>query len=192
MDRKAKGKNHKKIIKNIILLYIITIYLLINNVDIKGEYNQYQVKAAFIFNFPKYIEWPESKLNENDSIFTITIIGSSEVYYYLDNIAKSEKIKGKKIIINKIQKTETEIPDSEIIFLSSPYHHYYKKITENINNKTTLIVGESEECFERGPLICFYEKDGKIRFQIDHQKVKSSLLKVSSHLIQLGKRKSDL
>src|SRR2546423_14160613 len=105
MRRKRNGVRE---IKNSILLFITlslsfmlhsSFSILYSSQSAPTEAEEYALKAAFLYNFTKYIEWPSAEANEKE--FIIGVVGSSPIVNPLIEIAKNKTVKGKKIIIHQ-------------------------------------------------------------------------------------------
>lgn len=166
---------------------------------------EYEVKAAFIYNFMNFIEWPQKKDSDSNEIMVIGIPDSNVLDQALE-IIKSKKIKGRSIIIrqltglekpeggdekenlNWLKKIEA-IRNCHVLFFS---RHLKKETIENILNEIyksgVLTIGESENFLENGGIVNFTIKDKKIRFEINLVAATDNGLKIRSKLLKLADR----
>jgi len=105
-----------------------------------AEGNEYQIKAMFVFNFTKYVEWPEVKSNE---VFTIGIIGESDIVEPLERIASQKKAGDKKIVIRNLLLEDEEY--CNIIIVAKSRMNKLEQIEKKYSGKGVLII--SDESF---------------------------------------------
>jgi hypothetical protein len=136
-------------------------------------------KAMFIYNFIKYVEWPEGT---NGSNFLITIIGDSPIKTELESIAGLKKVGTATLEIKRV-KSIAEIGDSQIIYIPSAKKKLLPEVVTKSHGKPILIVSD-EASGDFG--INFIEMDGKLKFQIAKSRIESHSLRVNSSLLSLG------
>ncbi|MEO6327556.1 MAG: YfiR family protein [Ginsengibacter sp.] len=144
----------------------------------EGEYN---LKAAFVYNFTKYITWG-TFVSEND--FIIGVIGSSPVYEPLAEIARTKTVNDKKIIIKHFDKPE-DISYCNILYIpkNTPFPLY--SIFTRLNNGT-LTISEEEGYAQQGTAFNFVLVKDKLRFESNIRAINSAGLKASSQLLKLA------
>lgn len=144
---------------------------------------EYSAKAAFIYNFTKFIEWSESpKSNE----FTICVLKDSPIIEPLKQIASSKKVSEKKINV-VVLKSENDTKDCSILFIPNTIPaDKVSQIIKNFEEKNTLIICEKKGSLNRGAAINFILKDDKIKFEINRKSLDKANLKISSQLLKLA------
>jgi hypothetical protein len=143
--------------------------------DVDG--NEYQIKAMFVFNFTKYVEWPESK----SDVFTIGIIGECEIIQPLEKIALQKKVGDKKITIKKLSLDDEEVCD--IIIVANSKVHKLDVIEKKYAGKGVLIISDESS---RSAAINLVTRDNKVRFEINQSLAKNGGVKISSQLLALA------
>jgi len=141
------------------------------------EGNEYEVKAMFVFNFTKYVEWPESK----SDFFTIGVIGESEITEPLERIATQKKVGDKKIVIRTFS-AETE-DYCNIIIVSKSRLNKLDQIEKRYAGKGVLIISDESS---RSAAINLVTRDNKVRFEINQSLAKGGGVKISSQLLSLA------
>ena len=144
---------------------------------------EYQIKAAFIYNFIKFIEWP----NQNTfDTFNICILGKDPFGEAID-ILKGKRVKGWKIKIlrmNSLEKAES----CQVIFISPSEASSLKEILSFFKNKPILTISEIPGFIEKGGIINFIIINNKIRFEINDKVAREGGLKISSKLLRLARK----
>ncbi len=151
------------------------------------QYTDYDLKAAYLFNFTKCVEWPQNTFHDKNDKFVITVLGDSPICPILNKALGDKKICGRKVSIRVVYNIY-EIKDSQIIFISHEYQDKYKKITKIMNHKPVLTVGDviSDFC-HNGGIINLTGKSEKHRFEINPQRAEQAGLKIKSKLLVLSK-----
>jgi hypothetical protein len=144
-----------------------------------GDTNEYNVKAMFVLNFIKYVEWPSA---DKDNIFRIGIAGESELYDALEAmmINRSEFVK------IKIEKLKPEqIENIQILIISKKEKSKTEEWSKKYHGKGVLII--SDEGKDAGSsAINLKNIDHKIRFEINNTQAKLGGVKISSRLTKLA------
>ncbi len=149
----------------------------------KGTSDENTLKALFIYNFTKHIEWPASFQQLNG--FTISIYGKSPVKESLEEVMKGRKIFDKNVII-KVIASESEIGDSQILFIPKSQSHKLNGVLEQFADKGILIITEERGMITKGTGINIVEKDNHLRFELNNSALKKQGLKVSNQLNNLA------
>jgi hypothetical protein len=139
-------------------------------------------QAIYIYNFTRYIQWPEYSMGEK---FVIAVYGESDVYEQLIKYTKDRKIGNKAIAIIKIRKVE-DINKYQIVFVSNDQNHNVSAIRKFIGEHPCLIVSETEGSNNAGSIIEFSIKENKLNFRIDQISAKQQKLIVNSKLLLLS------
>ena len=139
------------------------------------------LKAVFIYNFTRYIDWDTSGA-END--FVIGVIGSSAVTGPLTEIAKTNTVKNKKIIIRHFSNPD-EITPCNILFISANSSFPLSSILAKIN-KGTLTISEEAGYAEQGTAFNFVVVNDKLKFEANVKSINAAGLKASSQLLKLA------
>ncbi len=142
------------------------------------------LKALFIYNFTKHIEWPPITTNSTGK-FIISVCGERQMIEKLTTVMKGRKIAEKAVEIKQIT-LEEEIRGSHILFISKGQYQSLKSIAELAAEPGLLIVTEEKGAIPKGSCINLIEKDHHLRFEINTSLSKKKNLKVSNQLINLA------
>lgn len=197
--------NKKKIILClIVILMAAVVFALAEQSDQETRQREYQVKAAFLYNFIKFVDWPENKKSDSNDVITIGIIGDDPFETAFESL-KEKKIKGKTIIIKKLgnfdkiaeaasnkdnssAQTIEDIKKCHLLFVCSSEKKYNTNILNIVENYNVLTVGESPDFLQTGGIINFLIEEKKVRFEINIDASDKAKLKISSQLLRLAKR----
>jgi len=149
--------------------------------------SEYQLKAAFLYNFAKFVEWPAAALPQNGSPFVIGILGENP---FNDDLKKT--VAGKKILDHPITVVPlpniTAATNCHILFISSSEKNRLPEIFQTLGQASVLTVGEMERFTQAGGIVNFVREGNKIRFEISDDAAKRAGLKISSKLLSLSVR----
>lgn len=167
--------------KNVILFFIAGIVLFtcasFKPVEMDDEY---ALKAAFIYRFTDYIEWSN---NNDQSKFTIAVLGDSRITIPLLEISSGKKIRGKTMYVKQVASVE-DAEDCQVLFVPQDYKGDVENIALKLSGRSVLIITEEKDACRKGAHINFYIDDGKLKFEINLKAAIRSGLKMSSDLLQ--------
>ena len=149
---------------------------------------EYILKASFIYNFTKFIEWPPEAMPEDSASIRLCIIGTDPFGKEIDRL-KDKTTKGRSFTIIRIK----QLPDSEqlglchIAFIGTSENGNVPEILKLLNNSSALTISDSPGMGEKGVMINFFMKRKKVRFEINLGAAKRAGLRINSRLLQLAR-----
>lgn len=151
------------------------------------ESREYVLKAGFIYNFTKFIKWPEKIANEIaiDGL-NLCVIGKDPFGRILTQLSQKAHSKGKKISIRRFQSSQ-EAPSCHILFISGSEKFQLQRILDKIEGLPILLIGDTPQYAQRGVGINFYIERNKTRFEINQKAVDRRGIKISSELLNLAR-----
>lgn len=149
---------------------------------------EYQVKAAFLFNFTRFIHWPESAYTSPDAPFVIGIVGTDPFGTYLDELVNSEKAEGHPIIIRRYP-GGGDMSGCQLIFIGLDTPGKLKAILSLTAHPGMLTVGDAASFISSGGMVRFFKEDNRIKIEIKLAAAKAAQLEVSAKLLQVAKIK---
>jgi hypothetical protein len=146
---------------------------------------EYQVKAAFLFNFAKFVEWPSAAFDDPTSPIVIGILGDNPFHDDLANTIRGKKIDEHPLVVKEVH-SATETTNCHILFISTSEKKRLPEILTGLKGASVLTVGEMDHFTEAGGMINFVLEKTKIRFQINSDAASTVRLKISSKLLNLA------
>ena len=140
------------------------------------------VKAAYLYQFTKYIEWPAGSTVANDSI-TMCVAGDAGVVGGLQKIAGDEARAGRKVVIRQ-DPDMARTGECRILFVGRVEEQRFAGFLKALEGKPTLIAGDDLPFLRRGGMVAFIVQDRKLRFSISLAATETAHLKVSSQLLR--------
>lgn len=145
----------------------------------------YDVKAAYLFNFGRFVEWPATSTAAKNDAFMVCVLGQDPFGAALDATLAGESIGGKKVAAKRIS-TPEESTDCQILFLSSAEDTQLRKIVEVLNKQPVLTVSDMPQFSQRGGMIQFVLEGKKVRFEVNLDAARHAGLTLSSELLKVA------
>lgn len=146
---------------------------------------EYQVKAAFLLNFTRFIQWPSSSFTTEQSPIIIGILGANPFGNYLNEIIADEKVNQHPLIVQQY-KSINDMKSCHILFVNKLETEYLAQLAGILKGKDILTVSDAPNFLRQGGMILFFNKSNKIQFQINLDAVKTTKLDISSKLLRLA------
>jgi hypothetical protein len=146
---------------------------------------EYTVKAAMLYNFAKFVEWPATSFG-GDGHINYCIAGKSRLIEAMVPV-KGKLIKGKSVFVREIERPD-EVAGCQVLFIAQSERTRVSSYLHQSSSHAILTVSDLEQFAENGGMIGFRADENKIRFEINHEAAKKQGLKISSHLLNLGRR----
>lgn len=144
---------------------------------------EYQVKAAFLYQFVNFVEWPPHALRNHTII--IGVLGDSPIAEALTAI-EGEEAKGRTVTVKRFKELD-DLEFVHILFISPDATGRLKEIRKRLAGSSTLEVSEVAGFARNGGMINFITVGNKIRFEINVEAAEQARLKISSQLLKLAK-----
>jgi len=147
--------------------------------------SEYQLKAAFLFNFAKFVEWPTNTFAAETSPMVIGVVGKNPFGEDLENTIRNKTINKHPVAV-RMTDSLADAKTCHILFICTSEKDRLTDIFESLRGVSVLTVGETEGFTKSGGMINFVWAGNKIRFQINAEAAKSAGLKISSKLLSLA------
>lgn len=147
---------------------------------------EYSVKAAFLYNFTKFVEWPASAFEERGSL-RLCVLGEDPFGKSLRTVVEGEQVQGRPITLLRIDSLG-DPRSCHILFLARSEAERLPAVLAAVRGAPVLTVSEAPGALDKGVGVNFVLKDGKVRFEIHQTAVEGNGLKISSKLLRLATR----
>jgi hypothetical protein len=162
---------------------ILVFILALQPIQVYSQASIYVLKAVYLEKFSRFITWPEESLMDDiNQPFIISVIGKTPLTENLEQIYAIQEIKKKRVIIKEIENLK-DIEGSHILFIAASEKNNLDEIIAITRHNPILTVSETLGFAEQGVLINFFEKDNKLRFEINETAVLKSPLQMSFYLL---------
>jgi hypothetical protein len=146
---------------------------------------EYQLKAVFLFNFTKFVEWPADAFNSDQEPFVIGVLGGNPFGSYLEDVGAGEKVNGHPLVI-KYFKTLDEVKSCHILFVNKAGITNLSDLLSAIKGRSILTVSDASDFLRSGGMVRFYiNSNNKVQLQMNQDAAKTARLQISSKLLRL-------
>lgn len=151
---------------------------------LEARHDEYAVKAAFLYNFARFVEWPSTTFRKQTDPFVTCVLGADPFGGTLEEILKGKQVDGRAFRILRIADT-SEAAACQILFISSSEHKRTAAIIATLP-PGTLTVGEMDGFSAAGGIINFTLNEGHVRFEVNRRAAERAGLQISSRLLSLA------
>ena len=170
-------------LKILLLLFLLFILHPIHS-SLGDNISQHEVEAAFIYNFIKFVEWPQDSHLSNDGI-TICVFGEGKTGKAI-NVLQSSDYETKGVLLRKVNSVEN-IDNCHILYINPSKKQSFNEIINNLEGKHILTISHEDGFAKKGGIINFFIENERINFEINLKAANEAKLKISSRLLNLAK-----
>jgi hypothetical protein len=164
---------------------LITLASLFATSAVAAQFSIEAVKAAYLFRFAQYVEWPEAPAA--DAPFVIAVSGAEDVAAHLERLLPGMTIQGRRALVRRVTRPQ-DLDGVRILFVGADAFGRTRALRTSAIEKPILIVTESDNGLDGGAVINFIEVDRNLRFEISLNAADRSRLKVNSALLSVAAR----
>lgn len=148
--------------------------------------NETEVKAAFLYHFTGYVEWPDGAFDSSSSPFVIGVVGKSEILSSLQDAVRGKRWHGRAFAVKRVE-IGKELRRCHVVFIAASEAKRLPQVLEILGDAPVLTVGESEGFAQQGGIINFFVEQKRVRFEINPDAAKRAHLTISSKLLHLAR-----
>ncbi len=147
---------------------------------------EHQLKAAFLYNFSRYVRWPETAFADANSPFVIGIMNADALTADLNHIARTKKADGRTIVIRRLTAAD-QVATCHVVFISGLQEpKQMSSLNQAVGDRAVLLVGDSPGFCAADGAISFFVENNNLRFEINLETAKRRQLSLNANLIKLG------
>ena len=164
-------------------LGVLIVGLMLLAGDASAALSEHRVKAVFLFNFSKFVEWPPSAFAAADAPFVIGVFGRDPFGSDLDDVARGETVNGRPLLVRRVQ-TAQDAAACQILFIPESERANLDEILAALTRSSTLTVSDLDGAAQHGAMIRLITDRDKIRLRIDVESARAAGLTISSKLLR--------
>lgn len=149
--------------------------------------SEHAVKAAFLYNFAKFVEWPEGTFRTPQEPLTFCVLGEGSLGGELERTVAGKTVMGRPVAVRRLSQL-ADLDQCRILFVGSSERARFDQILAAVGDRAVLTVGEEEGFNRAGGIISFVVRQSRVRFLIDRETAGRAGLKLSSRLLELAER----
>lgn len=156
-----------------------------------GQVPEYELKAVYLFNFAKFVEWPSSAFAGDNTSFLIGVLGDDPFGDALDAAVKDRSIQGRPIRVKRFDNFDgtqtTSLRQCQILFICFSEKERIEAILQALEGAQVLTVSEIEKFNILGGMILFDQEGDRITLDVNPRAAQRVQLSISSKLLQVSK-----
>jgi hypothetical protein len=154
-----------------------------------SDSSEYLIKAGFIFNFAKFVEWPSSAFAQPESPIVIGVLGTDPFGTIIDKTVQDKKIGTRGFVVKRLKwgTDLKELKECKILFVGASEKAHMDELVQIVKGLPILTVGETPGFAERGGVIRFVLEDNRVRFEVNVVAARQADLTISSRLLTLAR-----
>ena len=146
-----------------------------------------QVKAAFLYKFGAYVEWPSQAFPAPDTPFTIGVLGADAVAEELEQVAAGRTVHGRPVTVRHLRRGEP-LAGLQVLFVGQTQAARLEEILRSAKAQALLVVTDVADGLPNGSIINFVPVENKLRFDIAVATAERMQLRISSRLLAVARR----
>lgn len=146
---------------------------------------EYQIKAAFLYNFAQFIEWPPNAFPDAGTPLVIGVLGDDPFGNFLDETVRGEKVHNRPLVVQRFSRVE-DITTCHVLFISRSESAQLDEILQKLKGRSILTTGDVDGFARRGGVVRFTTEKGKIRLRINLEAARAENVTISSRLLKLA------
>jgi hypothetical protein len=159
---------------------------LLSSVLSAQQVNEYYVKAAYVYNLTKFVEWPPQVFKNGSDSIVICVLGQSPIQEALLEAVKGEKIDGRTLLVHQLPAAE-QVRGCHLLFIAASDRKRTRSILEDLKAAGTLTVGEAEDFLDEGGAVNFKLEGSRVRIEVNLNAVERHGLRISPKLLSLAR-----
>jgi hypothetical protein len=177
-------RGRREAVRSLFLVALLTVSPLSFAAQPRPPAAENEVKAAFLYQFGRYVEWPAERARSG-SAFVICVLGQDPFGPALDEIARGKSISGHAVAIRRIVEP-SELRDCQILFVSRSEDDRLPAILKTLEGRMVLTVGEGTQFTRRGGMVAFTMENRKVRFAINLAAAEAAKLRLGAQLLRIA------
>jgi hypothetical protein len=143
------------------------------------------VKAAFLFNFAKFVEWPPEAFPEPSVPLAFCVYGEDPVGSSLEAVTRGETLYGRRLVVRRVRDLP-QLRECHVVFFGAAEKRNLPEALSALREARVLTVGEGKDFLDKGGMIRLFLERNRMRFDINLDAAETCALKISSKLLRLA------
>jgi len=149
------------------------------------QVSEYQMKAAYLYNFAKFVEWPSQTFKNASDPMVICVFGQEPLFRTLEEAVSGERIEDRKLMVHQVSDIQ-QASNCHILFLGSSDLKYLRSVLRDLKTTGILTVGEAAGFTAEGGVANFKLEGNKVRIEINIDAAERQKLRISPKLLSLA------
>jgi len=146
-----------------------------------------QIKAAFLYKFGEFVQWPPAAFAKADGPFAIGVLGADDVAAALEQVVADRTVQGRPVVVRRLRRGDS-LAGLHVLFIGQSESARLAETLAAARGQALLTVTESDNAISQGSVINFVAEDQKLRFDIALPSAERGQLKISSRLLAVARK----
>jgi len=146
-----------------------------------------EIKAAFLYNFAKFVEWPPDAFASPDEPITFCLVGRDPFGRVLDDLLAGEHVRHRRLAVRRVERAG-RLDGCHILFVSPTEKGRFAALLRGIDTQRVLTVSDSLEFLAAGGHVSFFVEGSRVRFAVNQEACERAEFRMSSKLMQVARR----
>ena len=147
---------------------------------------EYEIKAAVLYNFARFTEWPATAVPDSPDVFVIGVLGTDPFGDILDEVAATRTVGDKRIVVRRFA-TLDEYTPCHILFVAASERARMAAVIEKLRDAPVLLVADTAGFAQAGGTVDLVVEENKVRFEVNPVAAERAGVKISSKLLRLAR-----
>jgi hypothetical protein len=153
----------------------------------QAPYSEVEVKAAFLYHFGTYVEWPTTTGAAPTDAVTIAVLGATALVAELRDFLPGRMIRGRRVEVRQLARIQ-DLRDDEVLFIGKEHNARLGDLVDAVGARPVLIVTDAADGLAEGAMVNFQIVDQRVRFEVSLRKAEDSGLMLSSRMLSAALR----
>ena len=171
-----------------VAVVVLAVFVLVLAAPVQAQdqaAEEHEVKAAFLYNFTKFVEWPQGAFPDDGAPVGVGVFGPDPFGPTLDEIVAGKRVGNRPLVIKRLDSSDG-LAACHMLFVSSAKAAEFVRLLPSLAHRPILTVGETDGFCETGGVVEFVMRQRKVRFRINVTAAERAGLKISSRLLDLA------
>ena len=169
-----------------LFLALLCVLAMLPPADARKRLSEVEVRAGFVYNFARFVEWPPGALPGDSQPFVIAVLGDRELARALSEGLAGKQLRGHDIVVREAH-SPADLDGAHLAWIGNSWRDRLREILDRVGNRPVLTVSGIEGFAGSGGIIELYRLGTKFRFSIDEQAAARHGLRISSRLLSLAR-----
>jgi hypothetical protein len=146
---------------------------------------EHKLKSAFLYNFTKFVEWRAERFASASDPIVIGLLADEAMRKEVVAISANRQVNGRSLSVRRIE-TPADLQAAHVVYVDAAAQSRYDVLRKDVQELEALVVGDGDGCAAHEDAICFVQRDGKLRFEINATSAERARVKISAQLQKLA------
>jgi hypothetical protein len=145
-----------------------------------------EVKAAYVFNLARFVNWPADAFEAPQSPFVFAVLGDDIMLEVLRDVVRGKTVRGRPVVVEECQRARDL--RAHVLFIGSRESFVLPRLLRELDDRPILTVADMEDFAERGGMVSFLLERQRVRFDVNNVQARHSGLEISSEVLKIARR----